>query len=128
MQAPELPPFDYQLVKDRTTKEPATGAGELSGYGIIAWQRRFVRSDDPIFSAYVPPRNQMPTLCWMYWIERLAPSEIIRVPHHCPKIQQQHTHGRTLMRFMAAEERRLTEDNIIVARGGQSVRRVANRG
>jgi len=39
MQAPELPPFDYQLVKDRTTKEPATGAGELSGYGIIAWQK-----------------------------------------------------------------------------------------
>ena len=33
-----------------------------------------------------------------------------------------------LMRFMAAEERRLPEDNIIVARGGQSVRRVANRG
>jgi hypothetical protein len=39
MQAPELPPFDYQLVKDRTTKEPATGAGELSVYGIIAWQK-----------------------------------------------------------------------------------------
>jgi len=36
MRAPELPPFDYQLVKDRATKEPATGAGELSGYGIIA--------------------------------------------------------------------------------------------
>jgi hypothetical protein len=107
MQAPELPPFDYQLVKDRTTKEPATGAGELSGYGIIAWQRRFVRSDDPIFSAYVPSRNQMPTFCWMYWIERLAPSEIIRVPHYCSKIQQQHTHSRTLMRFMAAEERGL---------------------
>ena len=33
-----------------------------------------------------------------------------------------------LMRFMAAEERRLPEDNIIVAGGGQSVRRVANRG
>jgi hypothetical protein len=39
MQAPELPPFDYQLVKDRTTKEPATGAGERSGYVIIAWQK-----------------------------------------------------------------------------------------
>ena len=107
MQAPELPPFDYQLVKDRTTKEPATGAGELSGYGIIAWQRRFVRSDDPIFSAYLPPRNQMPILCWMYWIERLAPSEIIRVPYHSSNIQKQHTHSRTLMRFMAAEERGL---------------------
>jgi hypothetical protein len=79
MQAPELPPFDYQLVKDRTTKEPATGAGELPGYGIIAWQRRFVRSDDPFFSVSVPPRNQMPTFCWMYWIEGLAPSEIIRM-------------------------------------------------
>ena len=80
MQAPELPPFDYQLVKGRTTKEPATGAGELSGCGIIAWQRRFVWSDDPFFSVSVPPRNQMPTFCWMYWIEGLAPSEIIRVP------------------------------------------------
>jgi len=57
MQAPELPPFDYQLGKDRT-KEPATGAGELSGYGIIAWQRRFVRSDDPIFFACAPPRTR----------------------------------------------------------------------
>jgi hypothetical protein len=66
MQAPELPPFDYQLMKDRTTKGLATGAGELSEYGTIAWQRRFVRSDDPIFSAYVPPQNQMPTFCWMY--------------------------------------------------------------
>jgi len=107
MQAPELPPFDYQLVKDRTTKEPATGAGELSVYGIIAWQGRFVRSDGPIFSASVPARNQMPTFCWMYWIERLAPSEIIRVSHPFSKIQQQHTHSRTLMRFMAAEERGL---------------------
>jgi len=124
MQAPELPPFDYQLVKDRTTKEPATGVGELSGYGIIAWQRRFVRSDGPIFSAYVPPRNQMPTFRRMYWIERLAPSEIIRVPHPFSKIQQQHTHSRTLMRFMAAEERGLPSDNIVVARDGQSVRRV----
>jgi hypothetical protein len=102
MQTPELPPFYFQLGKDRATKEPATGAGELWGYEIIAWQSRFVGSDDPIFSAYVP--------------------------HHCPKIQQQHTHGRTLMRFMAAEEHRLTEDNIIVVRGGQSVRRVANKG
>jgi hypothetical protein len=107
MQAPELPPFDDQLVKGRTTKEPATGAGELSGCGIITWQRRFVRSDDPFFSVSVPPRNQMPTFCWMYWIEGLAPSEIIRVPHHSSKIQQQHTHSRTLMRFMAAEERGL---------------------
>ena len=58
MQTPELPPFDYQLVKDSTTKKPATGAGELSGYGIIAWQRRFVRSDDPIFFACAPPRTR----------------------------------------------------------------------
>jgi hypothetical protein len=58
MQAPELLPSDYQLVKDRTTKEPATGAGELSGYGIIAWQRRFVRSDDPIFFACASPRTR----------------------------------------------------------------------
>ena len=53
MQASDLPPFDFELVKGRATKEPATGGGKLSGYGIIAWQGRFVRSDDPIFSAYV---------------------------------------------------------------------------
>jgi hypothetical protein len=53
MQALELPPFGYQLVKDRTTKEPATGAGELSVHGINVWQRQFVRSDDPIFFSAV---------------------------------------------------------------------------
>ena len=99
MQAPELPTFDYQLVKDRTTKEPATGAGELSVYGIIAWQGRFVRSDGPIFSAYMPARNQMPTFCWMYWIERLAPSKKIRW-HAAAQIQQQHTHIQSLVRLM----------------------------
>ena len=58
MQASELPPFDFQLGKDRATKEPATDAGELWGYEIIAWQRRFVRSDDPIFFACAPPRTR----------------------------------------------------------------------
>ncbi len=58
MQAPELPPFDFQLGKDRATKEPATGAGELWRYEIIAWQRRFVRSDDPIFFARASPRTR----------------------------------------------------------------------
>jgi hypothetical protein len=41
MEATELPPFDCQLMKDRATKESPTGAGELLGYGIIAWQRLF---------------------------------------------------------------------------------------
>ena len=58
MQASELPPFDFQLEKDRATKKPATDAGELWGYEITAWQRRFVRSDDPIFFACVPPRTR----------------------------------------------------------------------
>lgn len=47
---------------------------------------------------------------------------------HWSKLQYQHTHSRTLMRFMAAEERGSPEDNIIVAWRGQSVRRVAKRG
>jgi hypothetical protein len=58
MEASELPPFDFQLVKDRATKEPATGAGELWRYEIIAWQRRFVRSDEPIFFACASPRTR----------------------------------------------------------------------
>jgi len=57
MQASELPPFDFQLGKDRATKEPATGAGELWGY-IFAWQRRFVRSDDPVLFACASPRTR----------------------------------------------------------------------
>jgi hypothetical protein len=47
---------------------------------------------------------------------------------HWSKIQHQHTHSRTLMRFMAAEERGLPEDNVVVSRDGETVRRVDNRG
>src|SRR5580765_7537974 len=54
----ELPPFDFQLGKDRATKEPATGAEELWGYEIFAWQRRFVWSDDPVLFACAPSRTR----------------------------------------------------------------------
>jgi hypothetical protein len=66
MQAPELPPFHYQLMKDRTTKEQRQVLENCRNTGLLLGEGGFVRSDDPIFCACVPPRNHMPTFCWMY--------------------------------------------------------------
>ena len=68
MQAPELPPFGYQLVKDRTTKKPATGAGELSGYGIIAGKGDLY-SQTIRFSSPVRLHEPDADFLLMYWIE-----------------------------------------------------------
>jgi 4-aminobutyrate aminotransferase-like enzyme len=93
-----------ELVKDRATKEPATSEcahvlescrdmGLLLGKGGLYGQT--IR-----FSPLCAFTNKMPTFCWMYRIEHLAPSEGKSGVMSPLKIQHQHTHTGTLMRFM----------------------------
>ena len=85
-----------ELVKDRATKEPAKAEcaqvlencrdmGLLLGKGGLQVRR------------FASPRrcactNKTPSFCWMYWIERLAPSETSRVACHRSNSESIHAH------------------------------------
>ena len=106
MQKPERPPFDswdYYLAK------------------AVVWSGDSISPPD----VRVPTKTR--TFCSMYWIKRLASSEVIRMIRYWSTATSTHADA-DVDSIHGAEERGLAEANTIVARTVNSLGAPASRG